>query len=279
MIDLIVQTLWTKPLTHTQKFRDGEFFGFKTEDDFLSSCYLSFVELRKKGYRIHLFTDNYGKDLLVNKLHLNYDYVSLLHEEKLLHPNLWAAAKLYTHMMQKEPYLHLDLDAFLIKDFTPEFKSAPIVCQNIESNYEFYKNMFNGLYPHIKGTSGIVEEINYRINTENEYCAMNVGIFGGNDMKTIFEYSSSAIEYLQKLVVGMPEDLLFYLCIFIEQLYGHYYFKHKGYTVKCFYDNPLLKFDDFLKWDEYVHLISSLKIDPKNIVEVKRLAVAEGYDS
>lgn len=279
MIDLVVQTLWTKPQNLNTNIRQGAYFGFETMDNFLASAYLSFMELKKKGYRIHLYTDNYGKELLIKKLKLNYDYVDLSHETLDLNPNMWAFAKVYTHLKQTEPYIHLDLDAFLFNDFSDAFKSQPIVYQNIEYNFEYYQFLWKTLKPYLKNADMVMHKIRSVMDSGQPYSAMNVGIFGGNDLKTIHTYSRDAIKFMKDNLSAIPNEFQFYLCIFVEQMYCFYYFYLHNIKAVALYNELDKQIEDFINWNDYTHLISGLKLLPENIDRVIKLAEKEGYDS
>ena len=279
MINLAVQTLWTKPLHLNNDIRGGAFFGFEKMEYFLASAYLSFNQLKRNGYRVHLYTDNYGKSLLVDQLKLKYDYIDLSHETLDLNPNLWAFCKMYTHLKQTEPFIHVDLDAFIFNDFTLKFKSENIIFQNIESNFDYYKKMWKILRPHIKSNNKISHQIRSILDTEKPFHAMNVGIFGGNNISAIKTYVEDAITFLNLNIKHMPDEVKFYFCIFVEQMYCYYYHYFNNITTTPLYKEGNKQVDDFIDWDNYTHLISSVKGNQIYINKVIELSKSIGYDS
>lgn len=277
MINLAVQTLWTKPQGF-ENIRRNTFFGFKTVEQFMASAYLSFEQLKQKGYQVHLYTDNYGKELLCDRLGLKYDYVDTCHQELDIPPNLWAFCKLYTHLKQKLPYIHIDLDAYVIKDFNDKIKKGNVVYQNLEVNNIFYKRIWSELKPHIKVQNRLSHMIRQLMDNEHHsYIAMNVGIFGGNNLRKIHAYSTEAVNFLNANLKHMPEENYFYFCTFIEQLYCYYYFYfHNVQTVAL--DNSLeKKIEDFVDWNNYTHLIADVKLFPDVVAEMVTLSKENGF--
>lgn len=276
MISLAVQTLWTKPIG-AENHRKNTFFGFRTQEQFMASAYLSFEMLKQKGYRVHLFTDNYGKELLCDKLRLKYDYVSTCHEELELSPQLWAFCKLYTHLRQFEPYIHVDLDAYLFVDLDERIKRSSIIFQNIEKDNVYYKKIFNDLRPHLKYNTKLSHMIRSLLDTNASHSAMNVGIFGGNNLKKIKEFSHEAIDYLTKNISTMPEEYHFQFCTFVEQLYCYYYFYYHNVNSMPLDDSLTKTIEDFVDWKRYTHLIGDVKLFPDVVAKMVRISKENGF--
>jgi hypothetical protein len=276
MISLAVQTLWTKPIGF-DNHRKHTFFGFKTQEQFMASAYLSFEMLKRKGYRVHLYTDNYGKDLLSNKLGLKYDYVSTCHEELTLSPNLWAFCKLYTHIKQFEPYVHIDLDAYLFSDLDERLKRTGVIYQNIEKDNIFYKEIWSELRPHIHYNTTLSHMIRKLMDGDQSYAAMNVGIFGGSNLRKIKDYSNEAISFLTKNLPTMPEEHYYHFCTFVEQLYCYYYFYFHNVQSQPL-DKSLTKtIEDFIDWNGYTHLIGDVKQFPDVVDKMVRISKENGF--
>ncbi|WP_266168804.1 DUF6734 family protein [Dyella subtropica] len=77
-----------------------------------------------------LVTDKAGKALLVDRLGLDFDEVSI-ELEALRDADLgwWALGKLYAYSMQDRPFIHLDTDVFLWKPLPASVASAPVFAQ------------------------------------------------------------------------------------------------------------------------------------------------------
>lgn len=277
MMNLAVQTLWTKPLGLANDFREHTFFGFKDQDTFMASAYLSFEMLKKNGYDVHLYCDKYGKELLCDKLGLKYDYVDTCHDNLSISPKIWAFCKLYTHLKQTQPYIHVDLDAYLIKDLPQQIKESNILYQNLEWNNIFYIKMWDELRPHITSRSTLFNKIRTIMDGKKSFGAMNVGVFGGNDVKSIKIFAEDAVRFMNNNLTSMPEECYSHFCIFVEQMYCYYYFHFNG--IKSLpLDRSLSKhIEDFVDWDTYTHLIGDCKLFPDRIEEMITLSKKCGY--
>ncbi len=241
------------------------FFGFRKKEDFMASALLSFMELKKKGYEIHLYTDLYGKSLLIDELNLKYDYVDLSHENLKINTNLWSIGKLYTHKLQKKPFIHFDLDLYLFKDFTDDFKSSGIVCQSYEIDWVYYQKIWDIFKPYIRHKDKIIHRISDIFTNKKSFTAINVGIFGGNDIKSIHEYCDSVLSFVNSNINLVPSDQQHHFCIFSEQLYLYYFLYYKNIKVKSLFGMKALYLEEFIDWEKFTHLAGALKIDEKNV--------------
>ncbi|EMD25782.1 hypothetical protein C791_4019 [Amycolatopsis azurea DSM 43854] len=80
-----------------------------------------------------LVTDDRGHELLVDRLELPFDDVSLsLNRLTGQAPSWWALGKLHAYREQREPFLHIDNDVFLWPGFPAEGLDGEIVAQNPE---------------------------------------------------------------------------------------------------------------------------------------------------
>ena len=77
-----------------------------------------------------LVTDSVGKELLVDKLGLEFDTVSseldLLRDQDI---GWWALGKMVAYSLQDRPFVHLDTDVFLWKKPPESMLSAPVFAQ------------------------------------------------------------------------------------------------------------------------------------------------------
>jgi hypothetical protein len=264
MINIAVHTLTSKSISinidKTDGSQRGRFFGFNSKNDFFLGAKLSFLELKKKGYKVHLYTDLFGKSLLIDELKLNYDHVDVSHENLNLNPNLWSLSKLYTHKLQKEPYVHIDFDAFLFKDFSESFKSARIVCQNHEVGWDYYNLVWDSLNPYIRHKDKIMNRIVDVFLNKKPSHALNVGIFGGNDIPLIHSYCDSILSIVNSNLNLIPVSEQHHICIFAEQLYLYYYLYYKNVTPFSYMGLNTVRIEEFVDWDNYTHLAGPMKM-------------------
>ena len=117
--------------------------GFPNEHYLKVSFELAILTARKHFSKIELVTDTEGADLLVNRFGLNFDQVNLaLNECQDIPSDVWAAGKLKAYSIQKEPFVHLDYDLFLMKDLPEGFVNGQIIVQSQEpfAHYQFYES-------------------------------------------------------------------------------------------------------------------------------------------
>ena len=102
--DIVVQSLWTKPITDLQRLKDT-----------LWITALSLLYAHKNGYKVHMHTDSKGAVLLkgfgYDKLETTLDMIPAS-----VPTDLFAAGKYYA--MMKEGFVgkvHIDVDVFLKK--------------------------------------------------------------------------------------------------------------------------------------------------------------------
>lgn len=127
MIVRAVWSFWSKP------FREGR--GSQWPSDYHAHLAWGLsVELARRHYPDTLLvTDDEGAELLVDRLKLPFESVSLeLNKLRAHDPDWWALGKLYAYRLQTEPFVHIDSDVFLWKRLPAELESAPVFAQSPE---------------------------------------------------------------------------------------------------------------------------------------------------
>jgi len=138
---------------------------------------------------IHLITTEKGKKFLNG---IPYTSVSIFDEE--IDTNLketWSISKLYAYrqiLKENKPFIHIDYDVFLFKKLPTFLENSDVLVQHIEdvetlSNY-YNKNVFEKNCPNL-----------FIYDKKNKYAA-NMGIFGGNDLKSIKFYTEESLRLL-----------------------------------------------------------------------------------
>jgi hypothetical protein len=107
------------------------------------------------------------------------------------HP-LWVASKLLTFSVQKEPFIHLDLDAYLWEPLPERLANAAVIMQSSENGWQSYPAPAK----HLMENAGWLPEFitaHWEQNKGVVYAA-NAGAYGGQDVDTIRTVSKAALE-------------------------------------------------------------------------------------
>lgn len=181
----IVQTFWTagrNPLEHS--------FGWLRPEYNLMSWALSCLSLRRHYDEVALYTDEQGKHVLIDLLHLPYTEVNVVYDEHLCPPQHWAYAKIKTYSVQTKPFLHVDGDVFLPKPLPEDIMAAPLIAQNKERGTEYYRKMMDCL---LKESSLKLPEYLEETLREESISSYNMGVFGGHDLDFIHAFCEKAL--------------------------------------------------------------------------------------
>lgn len=276
----IVQTLWTLP--GLQQKSDKKTLQNRLNGGWLKPKYYYFalayscLSIKKFYPHIELITDNFGADLLINKLNLPYTKVSLLPDSiNDLPTGLWAYPKIYSYSIQEEPFIHIDNDVFLWNKFPDKIENSELIVQNYEkltTDYDialdFMMDNFTDLPSYIK-----------RGNEYNKYNyqSINAGIFGGNDIKFIKFYTNEAFKFINNNLLNIKKSphKTGVLNVVFEQLTFFQLAKIKNKQIdtlfnKSFYENMvnMLRFEMVPIEYYYIHCLGELK---KNEIFCKQI--------
>jgi hypothetical protein len=174
--------------------------GFTTLEDFLNAWTLS-VHLAQGHFdEIELVTDSYGKAMLLDCLNLPFtrvknelDAVIPAHVKDLY----WTFGKLWAYSVQEEPFIHVDYDVFLWNKLPDKILTAPMFGQNAECDIwkvDIYRQGYKALCGHLKYKPDDWVTIYPYIHKHD--IAINVGIIGGNDIKFLRKYATTAIDII-----------------------------------------------------------------------------------
>lgn len=228
----IIQSFWSKPfLSHLNEntLADRSNGGYKSSIQFWMSFIYSFLTIRRFYPEIELFTDTFGKKILIDNFKLPYNNINTcLDDIDNYDPGLWAIGKIYTYSLQNRPFLHIDNDVFIWKKFDENWLQFPLLAQSEEGReaedyHKICKMVQKKLFyvPHF---------MNRYINNKgliNNISAYNAGVLGGNNMPFFRKYCDHAfklvdknLKYLNKIDKGLfnifYEQSLFY-CLAIEE--------------------------------------------------------------
>ncbi len=78
----------------------------------MSWC-LSCLQFLKYYKEVHLYTNEQGRSVLIDQLHLPYTEVLLVETEIQVPAGLWAYYKIHTYSLQRRPFIHVDGDVYI----------------------------------------------------------------------------------------------------------------------------------------------------------------------
>jgi len=252
----IVQSLWTEPLRLKADLRAGwpsEFYHF-------AGWVLSSLQLKNVYGEVHLYTDDLGAFLLIDKLGLPYDSVSLELNNISRPPSLWALGKIMTYRMQTEPFIHVDGDVFIWEQLNERMHQAGLVAQNLDLDISHYKKIYSDVID-----SGFKLPSFMESSLPQNIYGANAGILGGNDLDFIESYTSFILDFLDVNSDKIKDVNNSLLCLFCEQSFFYYLAKEEKCPIDFLFaeiDNGYQSYVDFWSIDlnkNYIHLVSTHK--------------------
>jgi hypothetical protein len=255
----IIQSFWSQNQINPLESN----YGWLSETHNWLSWILSANQL-SKFYKVELYTDQKGYEILIEKLKLPYHKVHIVLDE-LNHydKSLWAISKIKTYSLQNEPFLHIDGDVFIWKEFSNELMNGNLITQNLEATTEYYEEMWNDIYPNLKYVPKEMES--YLKNSANY--AYNMGIIGGNNYTYFKHYAKTAFEFVDKNKSVWNKINGFNFNIFFEQVLFFNMINNPLKEVRTLFsdmpnDNNYIGFGDFDKVPKeknYLHLLGTYK--------------------
>jgi len=259
----IIQSFWAG---NQKDIKNG--YGWFQPKYNWTSWILSCNQLVKYYDQVELYTDDFGYDMLINKLQLPYTKVHVVLNELDAYPkDLWAIAKIKVYSLQDEPFIHVDGDVFIWEKFPDDLVSASLITQNLEPTTFYYRHMWDNIYPKLKY---LPQEMIPFHNEETELCA-NMGIVGGNDLAFFREYAQVAFDFVDKNVSIAHEINLFNFNIFFEQVLFYDFATLKSKKISFLFDeiwddNSYSGFGEFYEIPHnrnYLHLLGDFKKSPQ----------------
>lgn len=167
-------------------------------------------------YDVELYTDDFGYDILVNKLELNYKKVHFVFNDYAypFSDKLWCYNKLYTYSLQEESFLHIDGDVFIWKAFDDALLDSPLIAQNLEKNLPNYIECLAAMKVHF---DYLPDYIFKNQLGGNDLLASNAGIFGGTHYDFFKQLRVEAFDLLDKNRAFFDKVPVGYMNIMSEQ--------------------------------------------------------------
>jgi len=259
----IVQTLWTLPSldknsrTNLENRLSG---GWLYPKYYYCAMAYSCLTLKKFYENIELVSDEFGADLLINKLKLPYTSVKILPDYFNSIPvGLWALPKIYSYSIQSEPFIHVDNDIFiwdelhkndvglLVQNFENLSDGYDVGIQQIVDNCETYPDFLLGL-------------------DKYEFQSINAGVFGGNDVNFIQKYTQFVFDFVNANLKNISHKDSGIINAIFEQLFFYQLAKAENKRITTVlpqekFDNManLVKFEQISFGCKYIHCLGKFK--------------------
>lgn len=202
----IVQTLWVNNKNDIRA-------GWLTTKYHLMSWGLSILSFKKYYKNIELVTDEYGNELLIDKLNLPYSSVSQSQETfTSIYKPLWVLRKLLSYSIQNEPFIHIDSDAYLFSPFRSEILNSPLIAQNKEYDHFNYLTGFSEVSTYCNNIPDYFKKDN-----NGRVSAVNAGIMGGNNYSFFKTLNTECTLFVEKNIDKFHQLNIDYLNVIVEQ--------------------------------------------------------------
>lgn len=205
----VIQSFWSKPFFKENDDLNARFKGgWLSASFFFYSCLLSCLKFKQHYGEVSLYTDDFGKELLIDKLEIPYSKVFLdLNAIEKYPPELWALGKIMTYSLQDTPFIHADTDVFVWDKLPERLLEADLLAQNFEFNFPKYREVLEMALQQFQNFS---KELFPFYSQTNDVFAFNAGIIGGNntsffkEFKTrVFQIIDDNLENLEKIDLGV----------------------------------------------------------------------------
>jgi hypothetical protein len=260
----VIQSFWSKPFLADTKEETDRFKGGWLSSKFnFYSWALSCLKFKEFYGKVELYTDRFGKELLIDRLNLPYDKVHIVLNDLDNYPSqLWALGKVYTYSLQDEPFLHADSDVFIWERLPEDFTNAQVFSQNEEVNFPRYQEVLEVVK---KKFINVPSELTHIYDKTNNILAFNAGIIGGRDVEFFKRYTRKAISFINDNIQNLylVEGGIFNM-LFEQQLGYNVALKDKipvrflRHDVNASF-TQVMNFHLVPKYESYVHVVGYAK--------------------
>ncbi len=265
----IVQSYWSKPsFDSAYPQEDNRFGGGWIHERYnYMSWALSCLTLRKYYKNVILFTDDLGKELLIDRLELLYTDVRLdLNDLEKYDSRLWAVGKLYTYSLQDKPFIHVDGDVYIWNKFNLFSEKQDIIVQNkydftTHHNYEKVKKFL------LEELNEVPDAIVEQWKKQTNLFSINAGVIGGVDIAFFKEYTKRAFDFIHSNTDKIPFFPRDYLNVIFEEVLFFCMASQSQKNISCLFpvmDEEFTKVTCFHmvpKLATYIHLLGRAKKD------------------
>lgn len=242
----------------------NNFCGFNTKEDLLDCFYLSYLNSIKIFDIVEFYCSTDAERIIIEDGRFTkMKLINCLDQFSNVRHFNWAITKIYVYQLQKEPFIHLDIDAIIWK------KIPNYLLENTEmifQQYEYY-DCYHDIYNECKNANilpnFIKEENNFGLN-----CAV-FGAFNNKCFDMIKEYYQAALDWCELNPVWVDSNIITARSqsIFFEQYFLTYFLKK--YNIRF---NTILNENQSMKIGvRYTHLIIFSKRKPEHIESIRSL--------
>jgi hypothetical protein len=283
---MIIQSFWSKPFLKENDNLNARFKGgWLNTNLFFYSCLFSCLKFKQNYGEVTLYTDNLGKELLIDKLEIPYSKVNLELNELQDYPaELWALGKVLTYSLQEKPFIHADTDVFIWNKLSDDLLKSDLFAQNLEYNFPKYREVLETALSKFKDLTEDLFPIYSK--TKNIY-AYNAGIIGGNDLgffkelkNKVFEIIDANLDKLHLIDIGVFNMVY-------EQMLGFELANQKNLEIKFLKSEMNEAFTNVMKFhvvpikETYIHTVGYAKKSIEMCEQLKyrlRYEFPEEYD-
>ncbi|MFD2937752.1 DUF6734 family protein [Spirosoma flavum] len=224
----------------------------------LFSWTLSSLLLARHFDTCSLVSDEKGTQL-VERLQLPYTRISTELESIKRINFLWMPNKVYSYSIQQEPFVHVDIDAYLFNNLDEKLKNAPLFAQNFEYDLDTYVEAYEDIHTYFSYIPEFIKK-----DALGRLTAVNAGIIGGNNTQFFNELINVLNDFLEKNDAHIRKCRYTPLNIFAEQfLFKNYadaknipidYLTPREFGPPC--DYQMADFVQLPNDNAYVHLMN-----------------------
>lgn len=260
----IIQSFWSKPFFKENDDLNARFKGgWLSANFFFYSCLLSCLKFRQNYGEVSLYTDDLGKELLIDKLEIPYSEVSLDLNSLQNYPcELWALGKIKAYSLQDKPFIHADTDVFVWEKFPERLLEADLLAQNFEFNFPKYGEVLE---------IALAEFENFPRDSFPMYAqtkdvfAFNAGIIGGNNIAFFKEFKSKVFQIIDDNLDKLDKIDLGVFNMVYEQMLGYELANEKQIEIHFLKPKMNEAFTNVMKFhlvpikENYIHTVGYAK--------------------
>jgi hypothetical protein len=286
----LVHSFWSKPMLDNSGKYLVNIGNWMSKPMFYYAITLSSLLMQRyyKGNTV-LVTDEFGKQLLIDKLQLPYDEVIVeLDNLNEYDKGLWALGKIYAYALMNTPFIHIDFDFFIAREFDDVVSNSPLISYVSEfqdNRQRFYHSVIDNCFNQL-----VLPQKLRKFFNQPDRIAYNAAVFGGNRLeifKELWQLSYETIHQNNDRINHLITDSLSsagFNIIFEQYLFARLA-KDYDIPVYCLEDeiyrqqNPSYSTEVMRDFPmNHIHLISESKKDKRNALYLEEILKEEGYE-
>jgi len=182
-----IMSFWSEPYIKNRHNR------WINENSWNLSWILSVAAISKTYGKPHLYTDDAGKHFLVDQLGLEFESINLsLNDLNGKNSRFFSLGKIYAIGMQKEPFFHIDYDAYLFNEIAPELLDRGVFFER-ESIFDSTLKLGIVQRPDLLDD---IKNLPSWWKTDKIFNAYKSGIVGGSNIDYFANYSKIVLDII-----------------------------------------------------------------------------------